>query len=144
MTEEKSLLEALRRVNIVLKRSMSVFATDHSCVPTVASMILQYLYHEGGSSMQKDIECEFHLRRSTACQHLQRLEKEGYITRAAAEGDGRSKCIALTEKAKAEQDEIVRKFRKMELYVDEALTQEERETFCMLCGKIRKRLEPNA
>lgn len=142
MNTERTLLSELRLVNIALKRGMNRFCGDcENELPTVASMIVHYIFISGGSALQKDVESEFNLRRSTASRQLGKLEQEGYITREAKESDGRSKRIYLSEKAKAEQSEIIKKFRGVEEYVDTALTVPEKETFYALCDKIRKRLE---
>lgn len=144
MTQEKTLLNELRLVHIAMRRGMSTHEEFHKDrkLPTGSSMILHYLFHEGGSALQKDVENEFHLRRSTVSQQLRRLEEDGYITRETAQEDGRSKRILLSEKAKAEQSEIVQKFRDVESYMEAALTDREKETFFELCEKIRARLSP--
>lgn len=48
---------------------------------------------------QRDIEEEFHIRRSSATKLLQLMEKNGLITREAVDYDARLKKIVLTEKA---------------------------------------------
>ena len=139
MTEEKTLLNELRLINIALRRSMS--AVCECGVPTVSSMVLHYVFMCGGNALQKDVENEFGLRRSTVSRQLHKLEQDGYILRTAAERDGRSKRITLSEKAMAEQDEIAAKFGVVETHVEKALSPAEKETFHRLCGKIRARLE---
>ncbi len=143
MTEERTLFNELRLVNIALRRGTCATSHEHAegGLPAVASMMLHYLFHAGGNALQKDVENEFNLRRSTVSRQLQRLEQDGYIIRAAEEGDGRSKRIFLSEKAKAAQTEIVQKFRNVEQYVEAALTPQEKEMFFDLCDKIRVRLE---
>lgn len=49
---------------------------------------------------QKDIEQRFSIRRSTVTEVLQRMEKNGLITRLSVSSDARLKKIVLTEKAK--------------------------------------------
>ena len=48
---------------------------------------------------QKDVEEEFHIRRSTATGMLQLMEKSGFITRESVPQDARLKKIVPTKKA---------------------------------------------
>ncbi len=141
MTEEKTLLNELRLINIALKRSMSAICDNG--VPTVSSMVLHFVFMNGGNALQKDVENEFGMRRSTASQLLGKLENGGYITRAVIDSDGRSKRIYLSEKAVAEQNQVAQKLRSLETYLESALSAEEKNTFFKLSGKIRRKLEPN-
>lgn len=140
MTEEKSLLNELRSIHIAMRRGMSAipFTVVRGGLSPVSAMLVHYVYMAGGSALQKDVENEFEMRRSTVSQHLHRLEEEGYIRRRDA--DGRSKRILLTEKAQSEQSEISRRFEELERYIEGALTPEEKETFCALAEKIRVRI----
>ena len=127
MTEEKTLLNELRLINIALKRSMSAICDNG--VPTVSSMVLHFVFMNGGNALQKDVENEFGMRRSTASQLLGKLENGGYITRAVIDSDGRSKRIYLSEKAVAEQNQVAQKLRSLETYLESALSAEEKNTF---------------
>ena len=132
MTEEKTLLNELRLINIALKRSMSAICDNG--VPTVSSMVLHFVFMNGGNALQKDVENEFGMRRSTASQLLGKLENGGYITRAVIDSDGRSKRIYLSEKAVAEQNQVAQKLRSLETYLESALSAEEKNTFFKLSG----------
>ena len=122
MTEEKTLLNELRLINIALRRSMS--AVCECGVPTVSSMVLHYVFMCGGNALQKDVENEFEMRRSTASQLLGKLERDGYITRAVTDADGRSKRIFLSRKAIEEQTLATEKIRSVERYLESALSPE--------------------
>ena len=139
--KEKTLLNELRLINIALKRSMSAICDNG--VPTVSSMVLHFVFMNGGNALQKDVENEFGMRRSTASQLLGKLENGGYITRAVIDSDGRSKRIYLSEKAVAEQNQVAQKLRSLETYLESALSAEEKNTFFKLSGKIRRKFEPN-
>ncbi|WP_156314363.1 MarR family winged helix-turn-helix transcriptional regulator [Lacticaseibacillus camelliae] len=52
-----------------------------------------------GQVLQRDIEAEFAIQRSTATLTLQRMEKSGLIQRTAAATDARQKAVSLTPKA---------------------------------------------
>ena len=63
--------------------------------------VLGYLqWREGEDIFQKDIEREFSIRRSTASQMLQLMEKNGLIERIGVANDARLKKICMTEKGK--------------------------------------------
>ncbi|MFD1430781.1 MarR family winged helix-turn-helix transcriptional regulator [Lacticaseibacillus mingshuiensis] len=49
--------------------------------------------------LQREIEAEFGIQRSTTTVTLQRMEKAGLITRTAVAGDTRQKVVRLTSKA---------------------------------------------
>ena len=145
MEGKNTLLNELRLLNISLQRVMrSVCGFEEHKLPAVSSMIVHDIFRKGGSGGQKVVENEFDLRRSTASQQLNKLERSGYITREVSQTDGRSKRIFLSEKAVREQSEIKHKFDEIENYLQSALLPDEREKFFVLCGKIRSLCEtPN-
>ena len=64
-------MNELRLLNIALRRGMNAE------VPSVSSMVLHFVFMRGGNVLQKEVENEFDLRRSTASQLLRRLEENG-------------------------------------------------------------------
>lgn len=62
---------------------------------------------EPGITLQKEIEAEFNIRRSTTTGILQRMEKEGLIRREALPDDSRQKMILLTAKADRVKQQVV-------------------------------------
>ena len=132
---ENSILGELRLMNIAMHRGISKMGDGCRRKPTMADHVVHFVYHEGGSVLQKQVESEFHLRRSSVSQLLKKLEEGGYIERTG-EG-GKMKRITLTEKAKLEQDEIARHIKTFEDRVDSFLTDDEKRTFFALARKIR-------
>lgn len=66
-------------------------------VTHMQSMIIYFLVRKGDEPVyQKDIECEFGIRRSSVTTILQLMEKNGFITRCSDEKDARLKRIHLT------------------------------------------------
>lgn len=143
---EKSILNELRLLNIAMHRAMH-WSMAQACghgmrKPAVASMVVHFVYSRGGSVMQKEVENEFHLRRSSVSQLLQKLEQDGYIIReAAADGDGRAKRITLSDKGRAEQKEAARQIAAFDEKFETSLSAQEKETFFALAHKIRTNLE---
>lgn len=97
-------------------------------------------YSQKQDVFQKDIEREFHIRRSTATVMLQNLEQKGYIVRETVEYDARLKKIVLTERA-VEADRAIR--RQMDAFNEElekGITAEEQALFFSVLDKIMRNL----
>ena len=96
----------LKQVSNLIKRSMdSRHAGQTGGITAVQGWLLGYLYHEaeigGRTVLQRDLEGEFQIRRSSVTGLLQTMEKNGVVTRAPVEGDGRQKKLLLTERGRA-------------------------------------------
>ena len=139
---ENSILGELRLTNIAMHRGM--FKSGDGCrhKPTMADHVVHFVYRSGGSVMQKEVESEFHLRRSSVSQLLKKLEEGGYIERTS-EG-GKMKRITLSSKAMLEQEEIALHIQTFEDRVECLLTAEEKQTFCTLMRKIREGFGANS
>ena len=90
---------------------------------------------------QRDLQQQFSVRRSTMTGILQTMEHDGMITRSPVPWDARLKKIELTEKAVAHQEKFQKAIEAVEARVSSGLTAGEKETFLLLCGKIRRSLE---
>ena len=111
----------------------------------IQGYILGFLQHNLDRDIyQRDIEREFRIRRSTATGILQNMEKNGYITRAPVEHDGRLKKLCLTEKAERRHDEIHRNIENIERQLRKGISQEEIETFLAIVGRMAENLEKSA
>ncbi len=67
-------------------------------------MVLGYIARrtgEGYPVYQRDIEEQFHIRRSSVTTLLKAMEEDGFIKRTAVSRDARLKSLALTEKGDA-------------------------------------------
>lgn len=63
--------------------------------------VLMYIHRHDGQVFQKDIEQHLKVRRSTASQILNVLERESYVERMRLESDARMKEIVVTDKTLA-------------------------------------------
>lgn len=90
----------------------------------------------GEKVCQRDVERELNLRASSVSTLLAGLTSCGYVTRAFAEGDARTKFIELTPKG----EELCLKNRelmdKCDAIIQDALTEEEQEQLKGLLIKI--------
>ena len=90
----------------------------------------------GEKVCQRDVERELNLRASSVSTLLAGLTSRGYVTRAFAEGDARTKFIELTPKG----EQLCLKNRelmdKCDAIIQDALTEEEQVQFKELLIKI--------
>ena len=100
--------------------------------------VLHYLLgqKEDCDIFQKDIEFEFHIKRSTATELLQGLEKKEYIKRVPTSYDARLKKIVLLPKAKALQPNVDRVLDAVDDILKQNITQEELELLDQLLEKM--------
>lgn len=106
------------------------------------SYILCYLYdHRHEDIFQRDLEKQFQLRRSSATNALQIMERNGLIQRLPVASDARLKKLVLTPYA-VELDQRIREaIEQTEARLVQGLTQQETETLWNLLNKIRLNLE---
>lgn len=81
---------------------------------------------------QKDLEEEFHIRKSTATGILQLMEKKGFIERKSVKTDARLKSIVPTPKAEAYRGEVLENIRNLERRLAQNIPEEEYE----ICRKV--------
>lgn len=97
--------------------------------------------HPDQDLFQRDLEREFHIRRSTATGLLQLLERDGLIIRRPVPYDARLKKLCLTERGEAVHAAVYSQIMEMENRLRQGLTDEEIHTFLQIIAKIRKNLE---
>lgn len=82
-----------------LTKNFDQFARKYDLTATQMS-IIDHLARTNPEVLQRDLETEFNIKRSTATLILQRMEKKGLIIRTVAKKDGRQKAVQLTIKGK--------------------------------------------
>ncbi len=102
---------------------------------------LQDKAQAGEDVFQKDIEKEFHIRRSTASIMLQTMEQKGMLRRESVGHDGRLKKIVLTQKGIDLDSAIRQHIDALHARLEQDITREEKEIFLQILDKIRKNLE---
>jgi len=103
--------------------------------------ILFHLWHHDGIP-QNMIAQARHVSPATVTSMLQRMERDGWITRERDADDQRIVRVHLTEKAKALHEEVQASFRDLEKEVTSVLTKDERETLQELLIKLHEHLAP--
>lgn len=82
------------------------FAKDFNMTGMQMSFI-DFISRQGDHEvLQRDLENEFDIQRSTATVLLQRMEKRGLLYRQSSTSDGRQKSVFLTEKSRNLETQI--------------------------------------
>lgn len=99
--EEQHIGKRIRIIsNLVRRKIDNVLSQKGMELTSSQARIISFVYRQIPlrNVYQRDIEMEFDIRRSTATNTLQLLEKSGYISRVSVDEDARLKKILLTEK----------------------------------------------
>lgn len=103
-------------------------------------MILSRLWQEEGIS-QRALAESLHITPPTACNTLQRMERDGWIERRRDAADQRIVRVYLTEKARDLHEEARASFRELDREMGSALTEQEQETLRQSLLKVYRYLE---
>lgn len=111
-------------------------------VTGVQAWILGYIYRnsKSGNVYQRDLEKEFHIRRSSVAETLRLMENKGLIVREYVSHDARLKRIVLTPKATAIQEQVVKKIEEVEIELTKGLSTGEIMIFLEIVNKIKENL----
>ena len=90
---------------------------------------------------QRDLEAEFHVRRSTVTGILKGMEKKGLTQRLSVEEDARLKRIILTPQAKSLHREVEMAVVRMEKIALRGLSEAEIEVFLEILEKMKANLQ---
>lgn len=99
--------------------------------------ILNFLYsRQNAASRVVDIEKQFSITHPTALGLLDKLEKNGFITKIGNPDDARSKLVSLTEKAKVMQTAVESVGEKVDNILTENLSEQEKIQLISLLKKL--------
>ena len=128
--------EANKFINKI-NRHISNSVAEYGITGPQAHM-LNFIYDHSMKSdvMQKDIEKEFNIRRSTTTNALQIMEKQGLITRTGVSTDARIKKVSLTKNGKEVQQILSDIIHDSEIALRDALTKEEFEILILVIIKL--------
>ena len=91
--------------------------------------------------LQKHVEEEFNLRRSTATELLKLMEKKGLIYREGVSYDARLKKIMPTDKGVMLEGQVLKDILEMERLVTKGIPEEELEAFLATGTKMMNDLK---
>ena len=112
---------------------------EHPIGQKSGRLLLMELSRRDGRT-QLDLVHATHLKAPTISVALQKLEKEGYVSRRPDEYDLRATRVFLTEKGRALDNKIRRRIREEDSAALKNLTESETETLMRLLGKIKANL----
>ncbi len=103
--------------------------------------IIGYINRSEGDVLQRDLEQEFGITRSTASKVLILLEKKGLIKREGVSHDGRLKKLTLTEKGREIADHMRINGDRMESRLTQGFTEQELDTLQSYLSRMQHNLD---
>lgn len=131
----------LRQLQQSIKHKIEKERTEDSIELTHGQVrLLMYVYQNDDVVYQKDIEHYLHIRRSTATEILNVLERNGYLCRVRELHDGRLKKIELTEKTLSVIDEMSLKMKNMERMLRQNIDDKDLEVFFYVLDQMKENI----
>jgi DNA-binding MarR family transcriptional regulator len=134
----------IKTVTNLIKRRYYTAAKRHGADDStgVHGFVIRYLYRNADKDIyQKDIEEALTIRRSTATNILNLMEKKQLISREPMLHDKRLKKIVLTEKGTSLHESMLLEAEQIENQLLYGLSEEETRLFIEILGKIKKNIE---
>ncbi len=103
--------------------------------------VLSFVHAQTEPVYQKDIEEHLRIRRSTATQMLNVLQRDGYIVRERAEHDARLKEIQTTKQSEEAVSELKVYLNDLEENINRGISEEELEIFLKVLDRIKQNME---
>lgn len=126
--------------NLIYHRINQMSAQEGETLTANQDWVLHFLIQsQGRDIMQRDIEKEFSIRRSTASRTLQLMERNGYIRREPVSYDARMKKLVVTEKGAEARERMIDRLNRFEAELQSGISRDE---LSQLTRTIRK-LEEN-
>ena len=143
MQKEKHLGFEIRTLNNLVKRYFEQQKPEEFDNSTgVHGWAIRYFYENRNKDVfQRDFEARFSIRRSTATNMLQLMEKNGIIRRESVSYDARLKKIVLTDKAVEIHKKATKNIEKIEKTLKKGISEEELVAFYSVVEKIKANLE---
>lgn len=122
-----------------LKRKMDKEMNENYNLTKTQSLVLSYINSNKGI-YQKDIEKRFSIRRSTATEILNLMEKRNLIKRIPSKIDKRLNNIEITEEGLKLEKIGKEKIKELEKHMTKSLTKEEKKELIRLLEKVEQNL----
>ena len=122
-----------------LKRKMDKEMNENYNLTKTQSLVLSYI-NSNKEIYQKDIEKRFSIRRSTATEILNLMEKRNLIKRIPSKIDKRLNNIEITEEGLKLEKIGKEKIKELEKHMTKSLTKEEKKELIRLLEKVEQNL----
>lgn len=127
--------------NLINRKINQMISEEEDTLTAHQSWVLNYMTrHSDEDIMQRDIEKQFSIRRSTASHMLQLMEKNGYIRRVSVPEDARLKKLIITEKGIAAQIRMQDRIQRFEHMLQTDVSPEELQVLKQLLKKLEENI----
>jgi DNA-binding MarR family transcriptional regulator len=120
----------LKHATNQMNKGMDAYAKQFDLTGTQMSII--DFIGDNQQVLQRDIEAEFNIQRSTATVALQRMEKRGLVVRQPAPNDARQKTVMLTAKAQGLHETVSQYIAKQQNAMNQTFSPAECATFVQM------------
>ena len=135
----KNLGILINKIANQLKRKMDKEMNENYNLTKTQSLVLSYI-NSNKEIYQKDIEKRFSIRRSTATEILNLMEKRNLIKRMPSKIDKRLNNIEITEEGIKLEKVGKEKIKELEKHMTKSLTKEEKKELIRLLEKVEQNL----
>ena len=135
----KNLGVLINKIANQLKRKMDKEMNENYNLTKTQSLVLSYI-NSNKEIYQKDIEKRFSIRRSTATEILNLMEKRNLIKRIPSKIDKRINIIEITEEGIKLEKVGKEKIKELEKHMTKSLTKEEKKELIRLLEKVEQNL----
>lgn len=126
--------------NLINRKINQMISEEEDTLTAHQTWVLSYMtQHMDQDIMQRDIERQFSIRRSTASHMLQLMEKNGYISRISVPDDARMKRLIITEKGIEAEKRMKDRLHRFEDMLQSNVSPQE----LLLLKTLLKKLENN-
>ncbi|MEG1502950.1 MarR family winged helix-turn-helix transcriptional regulator [Enterococcus sp. 22-H-5-01] len=119
----------IKRAANQMDKAMDAYARSFDLTGVQLSIIHMLSERKQQIVLQRDIEQEFNIQRSTATVILQRMEKKGLIQRKKADQDARQKQVMLTSTASAFEKSATEYIDGQQVLIEQKFTEQQRKDF---------------
>lgn len=128
--------------NLIYRKINQMSVQEGDSLTAHQDWVLHYLIRsEGRDVVQRDIEREFSIRRSTASRTLQLMEKNGYILREPVSYDARMKKLVITEKGKEARNRMQDRLDRFEAQLQNGISEEDLERLLRIVGQMEENIK---
>ena len=142
MQPKREVTFVVRKLVNSMRRMHDQTALDNGHLTPMQGRIIGYVtMHCNVEVYQRDLEQEFHIRRSTATAILQTMERCGLISREPVARDARLKKLVLTQCAKDYHALFCSAMQQVEKLITQDVSNEELDVFFAVVEKFENNLE---